>query len=74
MPNTSREDLGQDELVSVLGDGSLDSFGFTDRGVRYREYDLTTAQTEKSRRTFAVSFGSCSFDEPWEGLRKLCLV
>jgi len=50
------------------------AFDFSDDGVRSRDWFLTTEQLEIARRTFSVSFGSCSFEEPLADLRELGLL
>ncbi len=47
---------------------------FNDDELRWREWTASTADVEQARRDFAHSFGSCSFDEPINDLRALCLI
>ena len=67
-------ELPEDELASVLGEESIDAFAFDDDGARWRGRAVSTDQIEDARLSFAVSFGSCSFDEPREDLRALGLL
>jgi hypothetical protein len=61
-------------LVALLEEASVDAFSFDDDGLTWREHRLTAEQIEDARLTFAVSFGSCSVDEPCEDLRGLKLL
>jgi hypothetical protein len=48
-----------------------ESFAFTANELRWREHTASVAQIGPARRQGLRSFGSCSFDEPVEGLRAL---
>ena len=61
-------------LLDVLDDGEPGSFDFAEHVLRWRGRALSTAQIQAARRDFAHSFGSCSFEEPVDGLRELGLV
>jgi len=63
-----RWDTNQTALM--LEDENVDSFSFTDDFFAWREWRIDTKRLQYRRR-FAVSFGSCSFDEPREDLRSL---
>ena len=63
-----RWDTNQTALM--LEDENVDSFSFTDDFFAWREWRIDTKRLQYRRR-FAVSFGSCSFDEPREDLRAL---
>jgi hypothetical protein len=58
-------------LIDILEDEEAHAFAFHESEARWRTRVLTTSQVEKTRREFAHSFGSCSFDEPVADLRKL---
>ena len=58
-------------LVSLEDAGEL---VFDDDGVAWGDYRLSTAEIERVRRRFAMSFGSCSFTEPVEDLTLLGLM
>jgi hypothetical protein len=61
-------------LNHTLENQDARAFDFSDDGVRFSDWFLTTGQLETARRTFAVSFGSCSFEEPLADLRELGLL
>ncbi len=62
------------QLLSVLTDERIESFGFDDEGIAWRGEMVTVDQLERSRELLAISFGSCSFDEPRADLRSLHLL
>lgn len=61
----SQEDLSRRELATAILDAEGWSFG---GGIRYRDFELPAEAAEQARELF-LSFGSCSVDEPLEGLR-----
>lgn len=63
--------IGPAEACEVLEEEAGASFVFTDGGLRWRGHGVSVAQIEQARRQGAVSFGSCSFEEPREDLRGL---
>jgi hypothetical protein len=61
----------EDQARAILEDTSIDAFEFSDAAVRWRSICLTTAQIRDARQNFAISFGSCSFEEPIADLKAL---
>lgn len=65
--------LSQGQIQSILEDENPANFTFDENGFAWK--DLRVANSEiTSNRLFVTSFGSCSFDEPREDLRKLQLL
>ncbi|MHC4990517.1 MAG: hypothetical protein ACYTGC_06005 [Planctomycetota bacterium] len=62
------------ELHEVLTETRSDAFVFDDEGVSWRGRRVTVDLLEDARDRFAISFGSCSFDEPRADLRALGLL
>jgi hypothetical protein len=62
------------ELRNVLAQQAPEAFSFEANRLRCARRVLSEEQIGHARRTFAVSFGSCSFTEPVEGLRALRLL
>ena len=58
-------------VIDLLNETDPHSFEFLDTAARWRGRSLSIAQIEVSRRDFAHSFGSCSFEEPIADLRDL---
>jgi len=65
--------LSVEQIQVVLEDEDPASFVFDDTGFVWNDLSITTAEITQLRHQF-VSFGSCSFDEPREDLRKLGLL
>jgi hypothetical protein len=60
--------------TDLMGEGATDGIEFDDEGVTWSSYRLTNDQLFASRRRFATSFGSCSFEEPIADLKGLGLL
>lgn len=55
----------------ILREENARAFGFDDGGVWYRDLRVTTEELERVRTHYAISFGSCSFEEPIAELKEL---
>lgn len=66
--------LDTDGIAAILLDEDAASFRFTDERFAWKDLSAGTDAVREARRSFAVSFGSCSFDEPREDLRALGLL
>lgn len=66
--------IDEDRAAAILGETDAKNFHFTPEGVRWNGLFLEDTQLAESREAFALSYGSCSFDEPVEELRTLGLV
>lgn len=66
--------IGEAELVAVLEERSPTAFSFEADGMSWRGHRLSTAELATARATFAISFGSCSFRDPVDDLRRMSLV
>lgn len=51
-------------LRAVLDEADPDAFSVGPEAVRWRAVTLTAQELDRTRTGFALSFGSCSFDEP----------
>jgi hypothetical protein len=56
---------------ATLEETSPDAFRFHGDCVSWHGRTVTAAQLKSARRKFAISFGSCSFDEPMRDLKEL---
>lgn len=54
----------------LLDETSFDAFGFDDDTIFWQGHRVYTHSLERARKACAVSFGSCSFDEPCDELRE----
>ena len=67
-------ELAADALLDVLEAGETSAFTFDDDGLAFGDRRVTVDEIDDARLMFAVSFGSCSFDEPRGDLRGLGLL
>lgn len=75
MTGFARESFRVSLLEEIMEEEFEEVFQFTDRGVSWRDnHELTNSQLGWLRHKGMQSFGSCSFDEPVEDLRKLGLL
>jgi hypothetical protein len=62
------------QVRAMLEDEDPTHFRFGEAGFAWQQHHATVDEIVKARAEFATSFGSCSFDEPREDLRKLRLL
>ena len=62
--------ITDEQIQEVLGDERPENFAFTDEELRWKRLRVATRELAAGRS----SFGSCSFDEPRDGLRALGLL
>jgi len=63
-----------DRLVELLEEKSPEAFQFDGGGVTWRDEMIVRGQLRNSRNLLAIAFGSCSFEEPIEDLKKIGLL
>jgi hypothetical protein len=63
--------LPEDAIEACLLDEDASGFRFEEEELSWRERRASAAEVARARKTLATSFGSCSFDEPRQGLREL---
>lgn len=66
--------LDADAVRRILLDEDAASFHFENGSFAWHDLSLPVEAVRRLRRGFAVSFGSCSFDEPREDLQALGLL
>jgi hypothetical protein len=66
--------LTDEQLVDTLNETQPEAFRLTDAGFCWRSVAFDLAAMSAARRRALRSFGSCSFDEPVEGLRDLGML
>lgn len=66
--------LELDDVQAVLEEQDGREFGFDDEYLCWNEAMASLDEIENVRRRLAISFGSCSFDEPREDLKALGLL
>jgi hypothetical protein len=70
----ARRGASADDIIGVLQAERGSEFRFGDDDVRWRDIRVTRQELLESHATFALSFGSCSFEEPVYDLRRLALL
>ncbi len=63
-----------DVLEALLQTADPEAFLFDDERARLGDYEVSRDDIEEARLGFAISFGSCSVQEPWEDLAALGLL
>jgi len=63
-----------DRLVELIEEKSPEAFQFDSGGVTWRDEMIVRGQLRNSRNLLAIAFGSCSFEEPIEDLKKIGLL
>jgi hypothetical protein len=63
--------LSTGEIAECLRDEIADHFHFTEEGFFWKKRTISTSEIKRLRQGKVISFGSCSFTEPLEGLRSL---
>jgi hypothetical protein len=66
--------IDEGRATAILEERDPTHFKFTPEGVRWDGLFLETTQLAESREGFALSYGSCSFDEPVEEMKGLGLL
>jgi deoxyhypusine synthase len=65
---------GDRDAVQMLNERGSAAIAASDDAVRWGKIRFDASTLERLRDEVAVSFGSCSFAEPLEGLRALALL
>lgn len=66
--------LNLNELEAILQDENETNFVFSNNQIQWKEYKVSLEMIKHIRQKMLCSFGSCSFDEPREDLRKLNIM
>jgi hypothetical protein len=66
--------ISADTLARVLEERDPKAFSFSDTRLTWRDHALGMDQLEDARHGFALSYGSCSFEEPTQELTTLGLI
>jgi hypothetical protein len=59
----------ESDIAAILTETRGNRFVFTEQGIKVGDIEIDSAQVARVRETFALSFGSCSFDEPVQELQ-----
>jgi len=66
--------IDREGLVAILKDECRDNFVFDDEGFSWKENRSPNDRIQAARANLALSFGSCSVDEPIEDLNTMALL
>jgi hypothetical protein len=64
-------EVSRETAVEVLEERDARMFDFGEETARWRGQEMGIVDIARARETFAISIGSCSFDEPVEDLKRL---
>lgn len=67
-------ELSEQALRQVVRSEQSKAFTFDDDGFAFQDLRISTDQVRAARKAYALSFGSCSFDEPRDDLRAMGLL
>lgn len=70
----ARKGLMAEEMARLLVEETADEFRFDAGAIEWCGHSASEREVTAARRDFAISFGSCSFEEPLEDLKKLHLL
>lgn len=62
--------MAETDLADLLNETDLAQFSFNEKNARWRTHVLDIPTLAEARAHFALAFGSCSFEEPIEDLKK----
>jgi len=68
------ECASKEQLVQILDEGQADSFRVSVETLEWHGVQVSATDVARTREHFAISFGSCSFEEPIQDLQKLGLL
>ena len=61
-------------LIDVFESDQAGDFVFEEQGLSWRGKSITLEQIGSARKAVGVSYGSCSFTDPIDGLKSLSLL
>lgn len=66
--------IDEARAIEIIDDTDPSSFDFTEEHAGWKDLSVDLIQLSRVRETFALSYGSCSFDEPVDDLKALSLL
>lgn len=64
----------EEVLSAILRDENAEDFTFTENAFKWKNLLIMASEVERGRKELMISFGSCSFEEPIEYLKKMNLL
>ena len=68
------EVMSYETFKAKMTEEDIAAFTFHEQEIHWRDHVLVLDEIEETRSFFAISFGSCSFDEPHADLKKIGLI
>lgn len=69
-----RQNLNHTFVHELMNETDATNFTFTDESISWKNHTVTMREIEIARQKCVISFGSCSFTEPFEDLQDLELL
>lgn len=66
--------LSEEQVREIVADEDIGNFTFAERGFAWKDVSAGAEEISAARQQGVISFGSCSFEEPRDDLRKLGLL
>ena len=66
--------LNEEQLCEIVADEDAGHFRFADGGFAWKDHCATVDEIAAARQHGIISFGSCSFEEPRDDLRRMGLL
>lgn len=66
--------VSERSLIEIVEESDASAFHFTDDELAWHGHKVTAKQVASARSSLGLAFGSCSFQEPVDGLRELGLL
>ncbi|MGH2576085.1 MAG: hypothetical protein ACRDFC_10340 [Ignavibacteria bacterium] len=63
--------LTEKQILAIINDEDAGDFSFSDEGFRWKDLRVNNLEIKEAREKFMISYGSCSFEEPLEDLKRL---
>jgi len=68
------DEITAEDLCPILTADSLEGVEFGEEALTWDGHRFDLDSIEEARIAFALSFGSCSFQDPWDDLEQLGLL
>jgi hypothetical protein len=69
-----RHNISDFGLMEIINDKDANDFIFTDEYFSWKDWKISIEEITGARKNLVTAFGSCSFDEPVDDLKKLNLI
>jgi hypothetical protein len=70
----AKNGMDKEDLAALLQEDGPEAIAFQGTQASWRGYKMPASGLQDARREFAIAFGSCSFEDPWDDLQKAGLL